>query len=483
MLSAESALCTLLALYTLVSHPSFYSLSVFCGALLALFYPSPTNPRQSHLWRRRASVHHDDDDQGCCISNVLVPLLFYSMSIHNAKWTIYAEMASLAWIPFAQTVAIVALLFHVIDTGANEQVLWTIFISNALYQSIQIFSSLHKVFTSGEWRIVTSLATVAVMEFNSATLPDHSYVALSGAIGCAIACAVATRIHHVWIRASILVLLPLLTVEGALWFKFHQEDEQNVTIYPQAATWLLQFLLETEKHPITNTFLPKWPRYLWLGYWAVILVLALVLSPTTSSVVVLRKWFHFIAILLFLPVTLAAPQLMSLSYAIALCVLAVVEHLRALLPETVQEFYLRYLDPQKDVQHTVLVSHMALILGCAMPLWIHECISTTTTTTTESSFLLPLFGILVLGVGDSLAALVGSTFGKRQWLGTSRTLEGSAAMCLGMATCCWCSGVSTPYCMPAIAFTTLLEASTTQIDNLVLPLAGAVVLLLSSGPS
>jgi hypothetical protein len=37
--------------------------------------------------------------------------------------------------------------------------------------------------------------------------------------------------------------------------------------------------------------------------------------------------------------------------------------------------------------------------------------------------------------------------------------------------------------MPAIAFTMLLEASTTQIDNLVLPLAGAVVLLLSSGPS
>ena len=35
-------------------------------------------------------------------------------------------------------------------------------------------------------------------------------------------------------------------------------------------------------------------------------------------------------------------------------------------------------------------------------------------------------------------------------------------------------------CRP-VTFTTLLEAFTTQIDNLVLPLAGAVVLLLSSG--
>ena len=122
MVSAESALCTLLALYTLVWHPSFYSLSVFCGALLTLFYPSPTN-RQSHLWAARIRTYDDDDDQGCCMSTVLIPLLFFSMSLHNAKWTIYAEMASFAWIPLGSDRRDGRSLLHtMIDTGANEQV-------------------------------------------------------------------------------------------------------------------------------------------------------------------------------------------------------------------------------------------------------------------------------------------------------------------------------------------------------------------------
>lgn len=337
---------------------------------------------------------------------------------------------------------------------------------------------------------MTSLATVAVVEWmnNATTLAElHSYVALSGVIGCGVACDISKRIQNMLIRATVLVLLPLMAVEGALRWQQDRFNEYQIVmvIHPHAATWLINFLMTTEQpsSTILSPFLPLWPRYLWLAYWAVIVLLALVCSPQTSSVVVVRKWFHFVAILLFLPVTLAGPQLMSLSYAIAICVLAVLENMRAFLPEVCQEFYTRYLDPQKDHDDIVVVSHMALILGCAMPLWIYECIDVHVSNET-TPLLLPLFGILVLGVGDSLAALVGTSFGKNQWpsRNITRTLEGSAAMWLGMALCCWYGGISARTWLPAVTFTTLFEAFTTQIDNLVLPLAGAAVLLLTTTP-
>jgi dolichol kinase len=173
-----------------------------------------------------------------------------------------------------------------------------------------------------------------------------------------------------------------------------------------------------------------------------------------------------VAIALFLPVTLAAPQLMSLSYAIAICVLIVIESMRNYLPAFVQEFYGRYLDLVKEKEDKVVISHISLILGCALPLWIHECTSRPTR----------LFGILVLGVGDSLAAVVGIQFGRRKWPRCRKTLEGSVAMWMGMAVCCF----PLQNWVAAVTFTTLLEAFTTQIDNFILPLAGATVLLLQS---
>jgi dolichol kinase len=246
-------------------------------------------------------------------------------------------------------------------------------------------------------------------------------------------------------------------VEGALWYR----DEVH------AVTWLVTFLLSPEGSS-SSTSSTQYPRAVWLIYWLVVVTVALHQAPQQCSVVISRKWFHLVAIALFLPVTLAAPQLMSLSYAIALCILIVVESMRSYLPTIVQEYYGRYLNPLKEHKDKVVISHISLILGCAMPLWIHECTSRPTL----------FFGILVLGVGDSLAAVVGIQFGRRKWPSCRKTVEGSVAMWMGMALCCCCFPLQN--WVAAVTFTTLLEAFTTQIDNLILPLAGVTVLLLQS---
>lgn len=425
---------------------------------------------------------------------VLVPVLLQSMALHdNNKWSLYASLSSVLWIPQESTQQRLALTAVGLAAAAAVYhprtlvVLCTLFFWNITEYSICWFPSLHQVFTRGEWTLITSLFTIAVTEFlmafisNDATMSHHNLVALTGVLACLVACGVTVNVQNVWMRASLLVLIPLVAVEAALTWRW-----KETLTFPRAATWLLRFLFETEQ---SNTlYISSYPRYVWLLYWMVVLVLALVCSPRPqhTRVVVVRKYFHGMAILLFVPVTVVAPLLMSLSYAIALSILMVMEQLQPFLPTACQEFYARYLDPQKDNGTAVVVSHMALILGCALPLWLYECVVNDEDSTPRPiAQLLPLFGVMVLGVGDSLGALVGTYCGKLKWPvdNVSRTLEGSAAMWLGMAGIYWMQGISIQYWLPAVTFTTLLEALTMQIDNLVLPLAGAAIVLLSTATS
>jgi len=162
-----------------------------------------------------------------------------------------------------------------------------------------------------------------------------------------------------------------------------------------------------------------------------------------------------------------------------------------------------------------VVTHAALVFGCAIPLWICEILFSDGPTTSlgqeqqqgegiclpnlsSSSYisirLLPYIGIIVVGVGDAIGAVVGTLYGKCRWPGGSkRTLEGSFAMFIGMLLCVlsiesiiydsndsWvgalhtCSSID---CWRPLLILTLLEASTCQIDNLCLPLVGACLLL------
>ena len=58
--------------------------------------------------------------------------------------------------------------------------------------------------------------------------------------------------------------------------------------------------------------------------------------------------------------------------------------------------------------------------------------------TDSPSQLLQYTGILVLGVGDALASIVGKRFGRHRWTATTpKTIEGSLTFAVSVAACAW----------------------------------------------
>eukprot|EP00978_Attheya_sp_CCMP212_P005351 scaffold11962_cov59-Attheya_sp.AAC.5 len=324
-----------------------------------------------------------------------------------------------------------------------------------------------------------------------------------------------------------------MTAGDATTIDSRNRSGQQVWWHSSFLSWLISFLCETEG---------SIPRYWWLLYWMIVLVVTMGLavawlirrghdtvssSHLNLSVVVTRKWFHGVAVALFWPVTYAAPHLMSLSYAIATALLLLMECLRLLpshslhdtpmrtiatttthhhhhhhpqpvrgtrvtLNDTLNDFYAAFLDDTKDGGGGGPVwSHLALIVGCAAPLWIDEWLLwSSMSTTTIVRLLLPHVGILVLGVGDAAGAVVGVYWGRHRWPQSRRTMEGSLAMFVTMYLFVVVVGdgdiismtkrmMSTNIIIFATLLRlTLLEASTSQIDNLCLPLVGVTSLLL-----
>eukprot|EP00590_Aulacoseira_subarctica_P012005 CAMPEP_0172436946 /NCGR_PEP_ID=MMETSP1064-20121228/71991_1 /TAXON_ID=202472 /ORGANISM="Aulacoseira subarctica , Strain CCAP 1002/5" /LENGTH=132 /DNA_ID=CAMNT_0013185377 /DNA_START=848 /DNA_END=1243 /DNA_ORIENTATION=- len=76
------------------------------------------------------------------------------------------------------------------------------------------------------------------------------------------------------------------------------------------------------------------------------------------------------------------------------------------------DFYIAFLD-EKDCEGKsggLVVTHIALIFGCAFPQWVAA------TTASSTSTLLPVIGVLALGIGDAFGAIVGTTkYGRTKW--------------------------------------------------------------------
>ncbi|KAF0695177.1 Aste57867_13984 [Aphanomyces stellatus] len=253
------------------------------------------------------------------------------------------------------------------------------------------------------------------------------------------------------------------------------------------ATVALVFVLWT-------TFLLSMPLHLWVFhtllvpsklyvalYWLALLVVVVPLCPLVADrlhlrQIVARKLYHFLAVLMFLPVSFYEMDMLRLSYGVAVAVFLVVECVRALsvppFGRPIALFMRVYLDHRDEGR--LVLSHIYLLLGCALPLWIQSAAPS------ASTILIANAGVLALGIGDAMGATVGSTLGSVQVVG-KKTLEGSVAVFVSM-------GVVSLAChtyhydvldgryASAIGFvvatlaTAALEAITLQIDNLVLPL-------------
>ena len=168
-------------------------------------------------------------------------------------------------------------------------------------------------------------------------------------------------------------------------------------------------------------------------------------------------------------------------------------------------FFARFLDSRDG--GTLVLTHLYLLLGCALPLWLADALPGIASLPAAAAGagagapprsvaldVAPFAGVVVLGMGDAVASVVGIHLGRCRWPGTRKTVEGTAAAAasmlllllllrrllqggrghaewLGPATDWWAAALCT-------ALVCLLEAWTSQIDNLFLPIYYCAVLLL-----
>ena len=256
----------------------------------------------------------------------------------------------------------------------------------------------------------------------------------------------------------------------------------------------------------------KWCMQI-IAYWAAILLIVPVIPRIQRCLglgkTCARKLFHAVALAMFVPATALHVDLMALAFAVALNVFVWVEALRVcnLLPfrKIVSEFLGRYVDSRD--QGPVILTHMYLLLGCAIPVWCHVTMCTANSRLETTSAVgrphsgtgpLAFGGLLAVGVLDSLAAGFGKAYGRHRWPGTLKTVEGTAAAIVGSVGVVFvCSsyhnyslsatgggnngatGMHTvllepvvsswaQLCLPVVLIG-LLEAFTEQIDNILLP--------------
>lgn len=197
----------------------------------------------------------------------------------------------------------------------------------------------------------------------------------------------------------------------------------------------------------------------------------------SDSSTVVRKVFHGATVAALLPGIILEPGLAYLACGAVLGVFILLELTRALsIPPVgpcIQSAFAMFLD-EKDAGKLILTP-IYLFAGCATPLLLFPGQFGAAETT-----LILLCGTVALGVGDTAASVVGSRIGKHHWPGTSKTVEGTLAaiiaqfsfylplLLLTAVQSVW--PVSTVLLAVILCLASFLEAFTTQVDNIALPI-------------
>ena len=239
------------------------------------------------------------------------------------------------------------------------------------------------------------------------------------------------------------------------------------------ALWLKTFLLDSSNSTGDRSFC----RFAILAAWGIVVPGFIGSISDSSSCVnggwglrrtVARKLFHALAVIIFTPVALVDPNLLTLAYAVASALLIVVEVVRTAngskslelfgIPVglVLRKYYEKFVDYREasgvddltldatsplsndegcciqqrrlrkrtslsdlkqrrivEAAPQVVLTPLYLLLGCAVPHWIAQSLGHHG----SNIFLVGLSGVTALGVGDAAAAVIGSTWGKTFWPG------------------------------------------------------------------
>jgi dolichol kinase len=181
------------------------------------------------------------------------------------------------------------------------------------------------------------------------------------------------------------------------------------------------------------------------AYCVAILAVGMITVLRLTSVVEVdtrRKVFHGMMVAMLLPTTFIDPTFVSLALIIILTVFLILDLLRASqlppLSKPLAYFLTPYVDG-RDLRGPVVVSHMFLLIGCAIPLWLSLAGSIFSGTSpwenweVEARDVSFIAGIICVGMGDAAASLIGRRYGRHKWpWAGGKSLEGSAAFAVAV---------------------------------------------------
>lgn len=196
----------------------------------------------------------------------------------------------------------------------------------------------------------------------------------------------------------------------------------------------------------------------------VILVPNIMIFKSNFSLNTSRKIWHFLILALIAVPFRYDPDFVKISLAGTIVLFLAVEYLRFLKLAPYGELLdskLRSFADFRDERGPIIISYIYLIIGVATPILINGS----------------LVGVISLGVGDSLASIVGYRWGRHQWPGTSKTLEGTFAFILSTSICSLCfklflgafQEITSAQVILACILSGILEGNSVLNDNILIP--------------
>ncbi|EFX80525.1 putative SMC6, structural maintenance of chromosome protein 6, copy B [Daphnia pulex] len=196
-------------------------------------------------------------------------------------------------------------------------------------------------------------------------------------------------------------------------------------------------LLVMKKNPITwfliDFIFLDTTRVFLILYWLACTILALAIAwwfgnGSSVKLTVLRKYFHGVVIAIYLPGVFFDTELLFVASVMVLAAFLLLESVRLYNLDYVGDILNKnmagFLD-EKD-QGTLILTHIYLLIGCSLPIWIFPLKSAMDTT----DKLLLCSGVVSLGIGDTAASIGGTLWGKNKFPGSSKSIEGTVCSIL-----------------------------------------------------
>ncbi|CCH62817.1 hypothetical protein TBLA_0I01580 [Henningerozyma blattae CBS 6284] len=241
-----------------------------------------------------------------------------------------------------------------------------------------------------------------------------------------------------------------------------------IVLFPMLITNILKSI--DNRSPLNwlfNYILSSNTRQNILTIWLSILLLSIPTVTVFKNLISLntsRKVWHFLILLCILKPFKMDPNFVKLSLSGSIIIILSVEYLRFLNLEPFDKVlnnYLKSFADARDSKGPLIISYIYLIVGVSTPLLFKDS---------------PV-GLISLGIGDSMASIVGQKIGKIKWPNSKKTIEGTLAFIV-------CTTITSVFLQTYLGYfpnirklnitlmctlTGILEGNSTMNDNILIP--------------